>query len=151
MKTWNTLIAVLMLSISPAQAGESVTPLTSSDDMNDIAMTMFGVSAVSPVLKTSAGVAYRISTIDYGAGSMAPRRILVFVSSPNHGDLGGEAGYEKAFYITQHSFLSVSSYKVVGKDVVMKIRSVDDAGRSVLKTLKIQLQGNGNLFVSDLI
>lgn len=134
-----------------AFAGEAVSPLTAADTMNDTAMTMFGVTAVSPVLKTTAGVAYRIATISYGAGSMAPSRILVFVSGPGNGDLGGEAGYEKAFDVAQHSFISVSSYKVSGKDVVMKVKALDDNGRIVAKTLKIQLTGNGNLFVSDLL
>ncbi len=116
-------------------AGE-ISPISVNDSINTAAQSVFSVSQVSPILKTSAGTKFKISVVDYGPGSLAPSNLMVYVSGKNS-DLGGEAGYEQAYYV-ENGILSVQSFSTVKESVVLKVKVIDSkSGKVTLKTVTL--------------
>lgn len=125
----------LTLISNIALAGE-ITAINEADSIASAAQTVFSVSQVSPILKTVAGVKYKIAVVDYGPGSMAPSNLIVYVSGKKS-DLGGEAGYEKSYYV-ENGISSVQSFSVVKNDVVLKVNVVNPNNLKIVqKTVKM--------------
>lgn len=125
----------LTLITKLAIAGE-ISPIAVNDSINNAAQSVFSVSQVSPILKTSAGTKFKIAVVDYGPGSLAPNNLIVYVSGKNS-ELGGEAGYEQAYYV-ENGILSVQSFSSVKDSVVLKVKVVDPKnGKIMLKTVTL--------------
>ena len=118
------------------QAGENITALKEGDAMNSVAQAAFSVTQVSPKLKTANNTKYRVTVVDYGPGSMAPSSLIVYVSGAD-GEIGGEAGFESAYYVDA-KIVDVKSFSTSKNDVVLKVRIVNDQGQLATKTLKLQ-------------
>lgn len=124
----------LLMTTCFAHADEGTVALKEGDRMNDVAQSIFSVTQVSPRLETSDHIKYRVAVVDYGAGLMAPSNLIVYVST---GDIGGEAGYENAYYIEANIF-DVKSFTAVKNEVVLKVRQANNEGKLVISTIKLQ-------------
>jgi hypothetical protein len=128
-------IAAAFITLSSAHAG-LILPLKAGESMHDVARSAFSVTQVSPRLVTNNGTKYRVTVVDYGPGSMAPSNLIVYVSGKD-GDLGGDAGYENAFYL-EAAVVSVASFSTLQNEVVLKVRVINENGKIVIKVMTLK-------------